>query len=228
MRPFLQHVGGVSQLPLGEDYDTSAYLVDVDDDRPGSVMECFDGNVLDHQLLRLYHDRCDGECMSMFDEGNITSGSSVCDGIDPSVPSVRETRTTSNSLLYYWDDGLEKYVRKNPRRSQWYQDYIENPRTGNPGFEKAFRRRFRLPHAEFLKLLEKVKGNMEYFHRYGSQNARHLGAPLPIELMLLGSLRYLGRGWTFDDLAEVHMHPQLIFPSRFMCCLRPSPPPSFA
>ena len=24
----------------------------------------------------------------------------------------------------------------------------------------------------------------------------------PIELLLLGSLRYLGRGWTFDDLEE--------------------------
>jgi hypothetical protein len=77
-------------------------------------------------------------------------------------------------------------------------------------------------------LLEKVKGNMEHFHRRGSQNARHLGARLPTELMLLGSPRCLGRGWTFDDLAEVHVHAQLIFPSRFMCCLRPSPPPSFA
>jgi hypothetical protein len=97
MRPPLQHVGGLSQLPLGEEHDASACLVDVDDDRPGSLMECFDGNVLDHQLLRMYHDGCDDECMSMLGEGNNTSVASVCKAMfDASVTRSRRKRKMSS------------------------------------------------------------------------------------------------------------------------------------
>ena len=31
---------------------------------------------------------------------------------------------------------------------------------------------------------------------------RSNGGGVPLELLVLGSLRYLGRGWTFDDLEE--------------------------
>ena len=31
-----------------------------------------------------------------------------------------------------------------------------------------------------------------------------IGSPLtPLELLVLGSLHYIGRGWTFDDIKEV-------------------------
>jgi hypothetical protein len=33
----------------------------------------------------------------------------------------------------------------------------------------------------------------------GRQNNKNV---LPLELLLLGSLRYVGRGWTFDDIEE--------------------------
>ena len=55
-----------------------------------------------------------------------------------------------------------------------------------------------MPHSQFIWLLSKVR-NHPLFKRW---------IPLqhntsPISLLLLGSLRYLGRGWCFDDLEEV-------------------------
>jgi hypothetical protein len=51
---------------------------------------------------------------------------------------------------------------------------------------KKFCERFRLPYPNFLRC----------GHKRNNKQA------LPIELLVLGSLRYLGRGWTFDDVEE--------------------------
>ena len=45
--------------------------------------------------------------------------------------------------------------------------------------------------------------------------------PVPINLLLLGSLRYLGRGWTFDDLEEatgICMETHRLFFHQFVKC----------
>jgi hypothetical protein len=41
-----------------------------------------------------------------------------------------------------------------------------------------------------------------YFDRWLSKDAFHRQSS-PLELLILGTLRYLGRGWTFDDLEDV-------------------------
>ena len=59
-----------------------------------------------------------------------------------------------------------------------------------------------MPYKEFLLLLDRVRAD-ELFHRWTRQDllcARLLSSP--VELLLLGALRYLGRGLTFDDLEE--------------------------
>ena len=57
-----------------------------------------------------------------------------------------------------------------------------------------------MPYTEFLNLLNRVK-SLGMFTRWMSKDAT--GKPSsPIALLLLGSLRYLGRGLTFDDLEE--------------------------
>jgi DDE superfamily endonuclease len=57
-----------------------------------------------------------------------------------------------------------------------------------------------MPHMEFLKLAVEIKQH-HLFARWSRRNA--VGDdPSPIELLLLGALRYLGRGLTFDDLEE--------------------------
>lgn len=87
-----------------------------------------------------------------------------------------------------------------PVDTQWYFMYISNPNTSSTKFQKRFRNRFRMSYSTFLSHLEHVKSD-DAFSRWMSSDATGKDAT-PIELLLLGSLRYLGRAWTFDDLEE--------------------------
>ena len=90
--------------------------------------------------------------------------------------------------------------------SLWSILYIQDPLPNNPQWTKTFRKQFRLPNHTFLHLLQmvdherKVLGGM--FHRWRADGVCKNRKVSPIELLVLGSLRYLGRGWTFDDLEE--------------------------
>jgi hypothetical protein len=89
-----------------------------------------------------------------------------------------------------------------PKVSPWYVSYVLYPQTDNEQFRQIFRRRFRLPHEQFIELVEKCRAypEMEQWHQQKRDAAGDEASP--IELLVLGSLRYLGRGWTFDDLEE--------------------------
>ena len=83
--------------------------------------------------------------------------------------------------------------------STWYNMYINSPQDSNRKL-KIFRRRFRLPYSEFLKMVEDLKEH-EYFTRWMKKDC--IGnEPSDIRLLLLGTLRYLGRALTFDDIEE--------------------------
>lgn len=91
---------------------------------------------------------------------------------------------------------------------------------------KTFRSRFRLTYESFLALLNMVVGSRSGLFKRWVINSRPTmtGATSkrtssPIELLLLGSLRYLGRGWTFCDLAEstyIHREVHRVFFHRFI------------
>jgi hypothetical protein len=66
--------------------------------------------------------------------------------------------------------------------------------------KEKFRCQFQLPYVSFLDLVEQCKSH-EMFHHWCGKNNNNKRLS-PIELLLLGSLRYLGRGWTFDDIEE--------------------------
>jgi hypothetical protein len=83
--------------------------------------------------------------------------------------------------------------------SAWYNLYINNPPSSKQQL-KIFRRRFRLPYCEFIKMVEHLK-TQEEFGRW--QNKDCIGnEPSDLRLLLMGTLRYLGRGVTFDDIEE--------------------------
>lgn len=66
---------------------------------------------------------------------------------------------------------------------------------------KIFRKRFRLSYSVFNVILEKCI-NSDYFDRWKyNKNALRIAAS-PMEFLLLGTLQYLGKGWTFDDIEE--------------------------
>ena len=78
--------------------------------------------------------------------------------------------------------------------------YIAEPDVSSEKFHKKFRRPFRMRYNMFRYLMLMVK-NEELFARWMSCDA--VGCPSsPLSLLLLGALRYLGRGCTFDDLEE--------------------------
>ena len=111
---------------------------------------------------------------------------------------------------WYCDPITGKMRRVTPKLSSWWLDYIENPEPDCPAWNKVFRQRFRLPYLSYLDLLELVSGdgNDELFDRWRTEADGCIGRNpknkkvAPLELLLLGSLRYLGRGWTFDDIEE--------------------------
>ena len=63
-----------------------------------------------------------------------------------------------------------------------------------------------MPFENYLELVEKCeeigmeKGQL--FYRWCGENKSNNEKSSNIELLLLGSLRYLGRIWTFDDIEE--------------------------
>ena len=83
--------------------------------------------------------------------------------------------------------------------STWYKLYVLKRPAGKKK-EKKFRARFRLPYASFLTLVAEMRED-NWFPNVGRCNA--LGqAGIPLELLVLGALRVLGRGWCFDDVEE--------------------------
>jgi hypothetical protein len=85
------------------------------------------------------------------------------------------------------------------KASTWYTDYVLRKPTTKKAIKK-FRRRFRLPHRKFLELV-RLAFELDWFPTFGKPDAVGVyGAP--IEILILGALRYLGRGWTFDDIEE--------------------------
>jgi hypothetical protein len=93
----------------------------------------------------------------------------------------------------------EHLVAATPFDSPWYLMYVKCPMLNVPKFHTQFRRRFRLPYAQFIQFVSGAKEN-NWFPRWSKWNSKS-----PLELLILGGLRYLGRGWTFDDLKESTM-----------------------
>jgi hypothetical protein len=95
--------------------------------------------------------------------------------------------------------------------SAWWEDYIDDPQPGNQHWAKEFRQNFCLPYASYVMILDMISSDQSkgLFDRWKtnsncneSENKNNKNVP-PIELLLLGSLRYLERGWTFDNMRDV-------------------------
>ena len=89
-----------------------------------------------------------------------------------------------------------------PQQTPWFNDYVQNPFLQCEFFQKKFRLRFRMAYESYLKHLKEVKESPLFKQwRVSSVDAAGQNSS-PIELLLLGTLRYLGRGWTLDDVEE--------------------------
>ena len=88
----------------------------------------------------------------------------------------------------------------NPQDTIWWRVYVASPPLNNRRFIKKFRRRFRMPYEQYLELLEDIQES-PLFKRWRKVDCTGRQSS-PLELLLLGTLRYLGRGFTFDDCEE--------------------------
>ena len=185
-----------------EDCDPWSLLESIeDDDRPSSFLDCLDddGQVIEEQYklfkekedeLEEAEERIQAYLLTMGEEGR-------------KKKTTRKKRKFKSIKPFYIDDnGAPRYLV--PRQTYWYLMYVrtspENLECAK--FKKKFRRRFRMPYKQYLELLSKLQGD-SMFSRWKPNKKDATGKlASPLELLLLGALRYLGRGLTFDDLEE--------------------------
>jgi hypothetical protein len=89
-----------------------------------------------------------------------------------------------------------------PEESGWYRAYVNNFLLEEPDsfMAKKFRNRFRLPYPSYKDLLHQITSDNRFERWCGHKwNGKKSSS---VQLLLLGTLRYLGRGWTFDDIEE--------------------------
>jgi hypothetical protein len=89
-----------------------------------------------------------------------------------------------------------------PEDSGWYCLYVNNYLLDEADsfMAKKFRNRFRLPYPSYKDLLHQIISDTR-FERWCGHKCNGKKSS-PTELLLLGSLRYLGRGWTFNNIEE--------------------------
>jgi hypothetical protein len=105
--------------------------------------------------------------------------------------------------------------------------YVDCPLLDNDRFNRVFRRRFRMPYDSFQALVAMAAQEDALFRRWREGAVDAIGQPAaPLPLLILCVLRYLGRGWTLDDLSEntgiseevirVFLHSFLLFGSTIL------------
>jgi hypothetical protein len=122
--------------------------------------------------------------------------------IEKEVVETPSKKRTKQGFYHRNKDG--EIVPMTWRDSSWYIQYVcplnVERNSQSRSFKNKFRRRFRLPYSEFDDFVAEAKAS-PLFERWDGQDATGKHSS-PIELLILGSLRYLGRGWTFDDIEE--------------------------
>ena len=122
------------------------------------------------------------------------------DDFDDAIDKPKKTRSKKRPILARRTETGEPEEIP-PTQSMWYILYVGGAANVEcKRFQNKFRRRFRMPYATFLELVSDAKAGNWFPSWMGCNCAGKQSSP--IELMILGSLRYLGRGWTFDDLEE--------------------------
>lgn len=85
-------------------------------------------------------------------------------------------------------------------RHQYGPNIFEGPALDSSNFHKTFRRRFKMSYAQYLEIVEKCK-SCEQFQCWSDPDTPGNNAA-PLELLVLASLKRLGKGWSFDELSE--------------------------
>ncbi len=134
--------------------------------------------------------------MSLFLMESIVGDNNACEF------GHKEKKTQTQRYIYACRDTEDGPLEIIPlQESLWYRFYVRNFYIyEDEKLQKTFRQRFRLPYTQYQELLDLVASN-NLFDRWCGYRKNNKKVS-PVELLVLGSLRYLGRVWTFDDCEE--------------------------
>jgi len=116
------------------------------------------------------------------------------------APGIKQTRAPR--CVYGRKDSADSELQvMKPKECQWWDMYLNNYLILEDSSMRAkFRNRFRIPYSNYLELLQWIRDDTRFARWCGAKVNNKMSSP--IELLVLGSLRYLGRGWTLDDIEE--------------------------
>lgn len=179
----------------------AACLSLLEDGRPNSLVQCRsdDGSIDLRKCMQCNHKQNE---LHQLERNVMEEEDSVDEEIDSESTAARSSRKRTRraqSLRPCCFDDEGNVVYLTPEKTTWYFMHVKSS-PQSVVMQAKFRRRFRMPYDQFKVLLSMVMAH-EYFARWTRRNAAGK-KPSPIELLLLGALRYLGRGLTFDDLEE--------------------------
>jgi hypothetical protein len=82
-------------------------------------------------------------------------------------PSKRRRNRSAKTLrIYYFDDNRQMVFLKS-KETFWYLSYVRSPPTEDKKWQAKFRQRFRLPHSEFLVMLDRLAASGKFTRWYG-------------------------------------------------------------
>ena len=120
--------------------------------------------------------------------------------LDKFSPSRKRIRSVKRHKLLVRDNNGD--IREIlPTDTLWYLLYVANP-PRNKRLHKQFRLRFRMQYKSFLSLSYDIKHH-DLFINFLSKDCCGEGST-DMKLLIIGALRYTGRGWTFDDISEAN------------------------
>jgi Plant transposon protein len=167
---------------------------------PHSALECFaDDGSFDVQKYYLYLRNRNLQNDDTSEELDDLLMNCLYEADQQIISLPKRTRKLKRSInLMMKPDG--SFHELEPRNTCWYITYVVSPNVDDEKFQNKFRRRFRCSFVCYSKLLVMVLADPIFIRWQNCDASGRLSSP--IQLCLLGSLRYLGRGSTFDDLEE--------------------------
>ena len=170
-----------------------------------SLLDCLrDNGTVDVERCLEYFNRNRERDQLLLDYALMEPESFLSGGESDDEPPIhdREQRTRARRIVYGRKDSEDgPLVLIPPHESLWYKMYVSNfYLIENQKMQSKFRARFRIPYDNFRELVHWVTID-PLFERWCGKKCNNKRSS-PVELLVLGSLRYLGRGWTFDDIEE--------------------------
>ena len=110
----------------------------------------------------------------------------------------RKRRRKKRKYIMLEHDGVSFPLT--PKSSIFYSMYINSP-VVDDDFCRLFKLRFRIPYQVFNLLLQDIKIH-SMFSQWGDVTDAYSQPSTPLELLLLATMRILGRDWKLDDFHE--------------------------